>query len=192
MPIDRLTTTGAEPVDATEAATAARLDDDTSGALAAFLSGAITAAREQAEQITGRVYRSGTFLCALEDWPAADQVIPVHGATAVAVTYWDGAAWAALAGGAYVWDVCSSGLGIVLAPITGTSWPTLGDKPVGQRVRITITAGPASAAAVPESVKLYIKANVSAWVRNPDAVGGAKLEPNPAFASLLDRERLYG
>jgi hypothetical protein len=45
---------------------------------------------------------------------------------------------------------------------------------------------------VPDCVKTYIKASVSAWVRNPDAHSDAPLRPNPLFERLLDGQRLFG
>lgn len=180
-----ISTTGVEPVTLAEAKLGARVD----GAdLDDLITGLITSAREQAEQITGRVYRPQVLRTDLADWPAVDDVIPVHSATACVVSYWDGSTWATLSGSAYVF--APEGSGTVLAPVLGTSWPTLPERAAGQRVRIDLTAGPAAPANVPESVKLYIKASVSAWVNNPDAIGKA-FAANPLFERLLDAERLY-
>lgn len=187
--MERISITGADPVTLAEAKLAARLDA-TEVDLDPLIPGFITAAREQAEQLTGRCYRPQVLRTELVDWPAADDVLPVYAATDCAVTYWNGTAWVILSNSAYVYAASDSGT--VLAPVTNTSWPTLGDRPVGARVRIDLTAGPASPTAVDESVKLYIKAAVSTWVNNPDAAATKALEVSPLFERLLDGQKLYG
>jgi hypothetical protein len=185
-----ISTTGAEPVSVAEAISAARLDSDAGAELTASISGAISAARLQAEHLTGRCYRPQVQRFELDDWPAAGELLPICDPTSVAIAYWSGSAWVDLPTPAgFAW----AGVGIRtgLAPATGTSWPTLGMRPVGARVRIDISAGPDSPAKVPESVKLYIKAQVSAWQKTPEALASTNLQPNPLFESLLDGERLW-
>jgi len=180
-----ISTTGAEPVTVDEAKLAARVD---TADLDALIGGVITAARQQAEHITGRIYRPQVLREELADWPAADEPVAVNAATACVVSYWDGSAWSTLSASAYVY--APEGNGTALAPMLGTNWPMLPDRAAGPRVRIDLTAGPAASANVPEAVKLYIKASVSAWVNNPDAAG-KPLAANPLFDRLLDAERLY-
>lgn len=182
-----------EPVTLAEAKLAARVD---SNDLDVELSALITSAREQAEHETGRCYRGQVLRTELPDWPAADEALPVHAASACEVRYWTGSDWsAALAPAAYVFAAGGiGGNGTVLAPALGTSWPALAERAVGPRVRIDLTAGPTGAGGelpVPESVKLYIKACVAGWANNPDAVSARKLEPSPMLAGLLDAERLW-
>ena len=177
---------GLEPVTLAEAALAARVDGPE---LDAFILGAITSARESAEQITGRAYRPQVKRESLVDWPT--KPIAVHAATACAVSYWSGSAWVTLAEAAYVFVPADSGSGTVLAPALGTSWPTLGAIAAGPRVRIDLTAGPASPVDVREAVKLYIKASVAAWIKSPEALTGDRLQRNPLFDSLLDEQRLW-
>ena len=171
-----------EPVTVAEAKLAARLGDST--AFDALLPGLIAAARQQAEQETGRQLMTQTWRTELASWPAVTDVIPVYQATAAAASYWTGSVWATLSGGAYAF--AAVGNGTALAPALGTSWPSLGDKAVGARVRIDLTAGVASANDVPECAKLYIKACVAHAIDNPS-------QPNPprSLASLLDSIRLY-
>jgi len=177
-----------EPVTVPEAKIAARIDfDDT--AMDSLIAGLITAAREQAEQITGRLYVPTTVRRELADWPAAGAVLPVYNPTAVAISHWDGAAWVALAIETFAF--APQGYGTVVAPALGTAWPALGAVAIGPRVRIDISGGLANPGTAPEVVKLYIKALVSVWVRNPDAAQQRALEPNPLFDRLLDRERLW-
>ena len=54
------------------------------------------------------------------------------------------------------------------------------------------TAGPAAPADVPEKVKLYIKANVAAWIKTPEATATGALALNPLFERLLDSQELRG
>lgn len=177
-----------EPVTLAEAKTAARLELSDVG-MDSLIEGLITMAREQAEQITGRLYRDTTERVELTDWPASTDVLYVAEPRAVAITYWDGAAWASLNGSAFEW--AGQGAGTVIAPAVGGSWPALGERAVGARVRVDITAGPTSASQVAESVKLYIKALVSVWINNPDAAQRGAMQTNPMFDRLLDRERLW-
>jgi uncharacterized phiE125 gp8 family phage protein len=171
-----------EPVQPDDAKAAARIDGNAHDML---LPGYITAAREQAEQIAGRALVAQTRRHELRDWPADGEVLPEHGATAVAVTYWDGSAWASVSGVQFGAAVG----GTLVAPTSG-DWPTLPNVPARARVRIDITAG-ASYDAVPQCVRTYIMASVAHWVDNPGATSAAKLEPNPLFERLLDAVRVY-
>ena len=181
-----LTAPTLEPVTLAEAKLAARIDYD---AFDAMVPGLITAARQLAEQETGWRFIAQTWRTELMDWPAATDVLPVHQATAATITYWDGSAWDSLSSAAYAFGDQDNGT--ALAPATGSSWPTLGDKPVGSRVRIDLTAGAADAAAVPECVKLYIKALVAWWVENPSAGAPDNLQEAPFLRALLDPVRLW-
>jgi hypothetical protein len=75
--------------------------------------------------------------------------------------------------------------------VIGTSWPTLGEKAVGARVRIDLTAGVDDASEVPECVRLYIKALVAYWIDSPAAAGPANREEAPFLSALLDPVRVY-
>jgi uncharacterized phiE125 gp8 family phage protein len=177
----------AEPVTLTEAKLAARVSGATMDGL---IPGLITAARELAEQETSAKFMAQTWRAELVDWPEATDVLPVNQASAAAVTYWTGSAWAtALSGAAYTF--APDGNGTVLAPATGTSWPTLGARPVGPRVRIDLTSGAADATGVPESVKLFIKACVAYWIDNPQAASPTGVALPMHLGHLLDRQRLY-
>lgn len=187
--LDILSTTGTEPVSANEAAAAARLDGDAQTELAGYIDGAITAARQVAEQITGRRYIETVQRWSGVDWPAADDVIHVHAASVCAISYWTGSAWSTLSGAAYLFDADESGT--VIAPITGTSWPVLGDRAVGARVRVDLTNGDPALRAVPECVRLYIKAQVAGWINSSNALERSSMTPNPMLAPLLDSEKLW-
>lgn len=174
-----------EPVTLEEAKVAARIDADDTG-FDEYIDGAIVAARKQAEHITRRFYVEQSVDVALRDWPTANDVLQVNGASSCAVSYWDGAAWVALDADAYSCEPYKTGTLLW----TSSTWPPLGDKP-GDRVRLTFSVGQDGAAA-PESVKLYIMANVAGWVNNPDAAQRQALTPNPLYERMLDQERLWG
>lgn len=182
--------TGAEPVSVDEAKLAARVDGTE---LDTLIESLISSAREAAEDLTGRCYRQQVRRYELPDWPRLCDELSTYAATACAVTYWTGSAWSdPLDASEYAF--APGGLGdiaTILAPVT--AWPTLGDRIIGARVRIDLTAGPDVDGVVPDSVKTYIKASVSAWLKTPEAQGAGRegvLTPNPLFARLLDGQRL--
>ena len=183
MQVELLTGPAAEPVSLAEAKLAARVDD---AAFDSLIPGLLTAARQAAEHLTGRRFGEQTWRVSLVDWPTPTDELPVNGPTAVKTSYWDGAAWSAPAMlDAACWAAEGRGT-VIAAPGTG-AWPALGNRPVGPRVRIEITAGgPAD-----EQVRLYIKAVVAHWLNHPEAAQAGAMTPNPLFERLLDRAAVY-
>lgn len=183
-----LTPPTAEPVTAADAKLALRIDDD---AFDALLPGLISAARAVAEQELGRQLVAQTWRTELEDWPAVTDIIHVHRATAAAVAYWTGSAWATLATNAYAY--APNGNGTSLAPALGTDWPSLGDIAIGPRVRIDLTSGLAAeaAASVPECVRTYITALVGQLIQSPQLTAADAAQAHPLLARLLDSQRIY-
>ncbi|WP_349745234.1 hypothetical protein [Roseateles cavernae] len=193
----RLSHPGAEPVTVAAAKLAASIDADIT-AWDTDIAGLISAARESAEHMTGRTYRRTVWREELADWPAVTDAIRVHGASACAISYWTGSAWATLDAAAYVYAPGGIGnVGTCVAPsLAAGSWPALGAVALGPRVRVDITAGPpvpeeGQPVVVPAQVDRYIKAHVSAWRKNPEATASASLAANPLLASLLDAEKLW-
>lgn len=181
--VQHLSGPDAEPVTLADAKLSAKVDGSDQDAL---ISGLIVAARRQAEHETGRLFGEQTWRVELVDWPAPTDELPVNGPTAVKTSYWDGAAWSAptVLDAAY-W--APEGRGTVIAAPGAGTWPTLGARPVGSRVRIEITAGgPAD-----EQVRLYIKAVVAHWLNHPEAAQASAMTPNPLFERLLDRAAVY-
>lgn len=178
-------TTPDEPITLAEAKRAARLDTAASE-LDAVVSDLITAAREQAEHLTGRQYRDVVMRATAVDWPAACRpALRIHAPRSVAISYWAGSAWQNLAGSAFAWAAADEG-GLRVAAALGASWPALGQVAIGPRVRIDVATGPATPADVDQSVKLFIRAQVAAWIDSPGAISAGRLEVNPLFARLLD------
>ena len=188
MQLILLTPPEAEPVETDDLKLALKIDSDDYDLV---LPGLIAAARQVAEQEIGRALVAQTWRAELGDWPATTDAIPVYRPTACAITYWDGATWATLAGAAYVFAPCGSGT--VLAPALGTSWPTLVEIAIGPRVRIDLTAGVAAASAdtVPECVKTFITALVGQMIQAPQLNANQTLQDQPLLARLLDSQRLY-
>lgn len=182
-----LTAPTVEPVTLDQAKLAARISD--TSAFDATVPGLIAAARQLAEQATGRQLMAQTWRTELDDWPTPGDVLPIYQATAATVSYWTGSAWAAVDGSAYSFAQVRNGT--ALAPTLGTGWPLLADKAVGARVRIDLTAGVTDTAAVPECVKLFIKALVAYWLDNPGATAAASLAEAPFLRSLLDPAKIY-
>lgn len=176
----------AEPITLAEAKSAARIDaDDTSRDV--LITSLIAAARQLAEQETGRDLVEHEHVREYADWPCSDDRILVHAARAVAIEYWTGSAFTSLDGSAFAWGAVGSWTAI--APALGTSWPALADRAVGPRVRVTVTAGPEDPATAAECVKLYIMAVVTMWLDNPTA--DTRSTPGPHLDRLLDPQRIW-
>ncbi|HEY1399822.1 hypothetical protein [Roseateles sp.] len=175
-----------EPVTVEQAALAARVDEvDELYDLIATL---ITTARESAEHITGRFYRTGVYVWDGMNWPTV--VLQVVDVTSAKVTYWNGTAMVELASGAYVCTPAVGRPGTVFAPAIGQALPQLASIAAGARVRIELTVN-VDPLTVPASVQTYIKAQVSAWLKNPEALTAAAVAANPLYERLLDRQRIY-
>lgn len=181
-----LTAPAAEPVTLDQVKFAARLTGST--AFDTMLPVYIQAAREIAEMETRTRWMQQQWRIERYDWPGPFDVLELAGATAVAVSYWSSSeAWATMAPGTFVW--ADADPGVVIGPLVGQSWPTLGDIAAGPRVRVDITAGATSAAAVPAAVKAFIMAMVAYWVENPQAYTDKPHMASPAALALLDSQR---
>lgn len=175
-----------EPVTWAEAKLACRIDTDE---LEPDVLGVISAAREMAEHITGRIYKRRAKRFEQAGWPTTGQTFAVPGPVAAAISYWGAGGWQDLAEGAFEW--APDGSATAIAPPLGANWPELAPRAVGGRVRVDITAGPASRADVPACVKRYILAQVAAWRSNPEAVSTKVISLSPLYDHLLDAERLW-
>lgn len=183
--LQRISTAGDEPVSVADAKLAARVDGDE---LDVLIAGYIAAARQQAEQITGRFYRGGVVRWTGSDWPCCS--IAVDGVQSTEVRRWDGSTLALLSAGSYVSAPAADGPGTDVVPALGSAWPDLPSIAAGARVQIdlTLVRDPAT---VPECVRVYIQAQVSGWVNNPDAVSTRQLAIDPRLERLLDSERQW-
>lgn len=175
-----------EPVAVADAKLAARLDGSHWDGIVA---GAIAAAREVAEHETGQRFMQQTWRAELVDWPASTDLLPFLRPSAVAVSYWTGSAWAVLAGAAYVW--AAQAMSIALAPALGSSWPALGAVALGPRVRVDVTLGATTAAAVAPAATQFIKALVTVMAADPSLTAMDALGSSAYLPRMLDPVRLY-
>ncbi|RZI62332.1 MAG: phage gp6-like head-tail connector protein [Rubrivivax sp.] len=183
--LKRMTVAGEEPVSLAEAKVSARVDGDE---LDALIPGYIAAAREQAEHITGRVYRGGVWRWTGSDWPSG--AIAIDSVDSAMVKRWSGSALVSVDGSAFVCAPAASGRGTEVVPVLGTSWPDLPSIAAGARVQIDFTLT-REVSAVADCVKTYIQAQVAGWVNNPEGVTTRQLQMDPRLARLLDQERLW-
>lgn len=178
-----------EPVSVSEARESCRVDE---GVLDLDISTSITAAREQAEHATGRIYRAQVLRHEATTWPDGAFSLAVWPATSLVITYRAAAtpdAWTTLATSVYSWGEQFPRIAIGLK--TGQSWPELADDDSGASIRIDVTAGPASPATVPGCVRRYILSTAASWLANPEGLMPANMTVNPLFARLLDGERTW-
>lgn len=176
-----------EPVSVAEAKEACRIDDG----LDAYLLAAVVAARQQAEQITGRCYRGQVLRKQFTGWPTEPLELHAFNASAVTVSYRSAAQpdqWTVLGSTVYRWGASGNRTAVRLAD--GQSWPDLATEDWGERVRIDVTVAPLGT--IPDCVRLYILAGVTAWADNPGAMIDGRIQTNPLHERLLDGERLWG
>lgn len=186
-----------EPVTLSEAKASCRVDGSE---LDADIGVTIAAARESAEQITGRWYRRQVQREQRADWPAESFIVlPLYAPQAVAIEYRSAAdpeAWTPWPADQFRWGAFGFETRIDRRRAV-PAWPLLADAlEWPERVRIDVTVGPADLAdpaAVPGTVRRYILAQVSAWLEQPAAqrAGSGGLSANPLFERLLDREKLW-
>lgn len=180
----------AEPVTVDEVKLDLRRTDT---ALDTLLAGLITAAREQCEHILGRALMPQTWERVLDAFPGSEEAIelgmpPVTAITSVTYIDADGNSQV-LASSAYTLDADNKLPGWLL-PARGTTWPATMD--TANAVRVRFTCGWANAAAVPESVKTWIRAHVGLWAGcGNTAATAVELKPHPYLDDLLDRWRTW-
>ena len=115
-------------------------------------------------------------------------------ASAVAISYRSAATpedWTALASDQIRWGALGHQTSIRLRAAVA-AWPELADATEWpDRLRVDVTVGPADVASVPASVQRYILASVAGWLDQSAALADGRLQANPLFERLLDRERLW-
>lgn len=176
----------AEPVTVAECKLDSRVDGTEFDTLLPTL---ITAAREMCETAADRKLVTQTWRATAEDWPGAADTFTLGPMQSATVTYWNGSTWATLASSQ--WALLPAGGALHLLPGYGAEWPTLGNL-VGPRVRIDVVCGYGDAAAVPASLKMWIRAHVAAMLRAPDALGDdKKMAPLHYLSGLIDPHRVW-
>lgn len=167
-----------EPISVAEAKTHLRIDhtdDDT------LLGTYIQAARELVEAFTGRRMITRTEKLFLDDFPPCDGiVIPVAPVRAVdsVKTYDDADAATTFAASNYVTDL-NGHVGAVVLKSTA-AWPALAAAPRPiNAVEVQFQSGYASAAAVPEAMKLAVKLLVGHMYENREATSPLTIQQIP-------------
>lgn len=182
------------PITLAEAKLHLRVDHDEEDA---YITALITAATEQAEQRTGRALMPQAWLLTLDYFPAEIELTRLPVQTIVSVEYITPlGATLALAPGTHYRLSDADDYGFAkLVCVAGQTWPsTLADRDV---VTVRYTAGYASAAAVPESIKQWIKLAIGDMYENRTAsdrpIGTANPSasvPHSFVDRLLDRYRV--
>ena len=137
-------------------------DDDT------LITAMITAATEAAEQATGRAIMPQTLELAQDEFTYAMVLtrVPVASITSIKYIDLDGAEQT-LSGAAYTIDNADDFGPACVAPVYDTEWPDTRDQI--NAVKVRYVAGYANAAAVPESIKAWIKLQVGAMYENRES-----------------------
>lgn len=173
-----------EPVTLAEAALQCKVDGTEDNALITSL---IVAARQQAEHITGRALITQTWDLALDAFPAAEialKKLPVQSITSV--KYLDSTGTEQTIDSAnYTLDIYDS-TAHWLIPAVNYDWPVTYD--AANAVKIQFVTGYGAAAAVPDSIKIWIKLAVNTMYNQRDALIDSRFGevPRDFFAALLD------
>ena len=187
MSLDLLTAPASEPLDLATAKLWARIDDT---AFDPILPMMISAARQNAEHELGVKLINQTWRLTLTDWPASTDRIPLFPVSDLAITYWDGAAWATLSPLAYAFT--RNGYGVSVTTRIGGSFAGLAPL-VGPRIRFDFVVGyGADGTFVPQAIRQWMAAHLALWIRSPEAATERyAVVANPFLAGLLDPFRSY-
>ncbi|MES2959798.1 MAG: phage head-tail connector protein [Pseudomonadota bacterium] len=187
MTTNRITDAVAEAVTLDEAKAQCRVDSSEHDAL---LESLIAGTRRTFEQLTGRSVITTTWELVLDQFADA---MPLYFPNVIAVASvkfidTDGVEQT-LDPQDYLVDTDSKPGWVV--PAYGTSWPSTRAQINAVRVRYTAGYG-ATAADVPENVKMWMKAHIAHWFKNAESsVIGASVERLPFIDHLIDSERVW-
>lgn len=189
MALKLITPASVLPVTLAEAKAHLRVDvtdDDT------LITAMIMAAAELAEQHTGRAIMTQTWELTLDAFPDALELTRTPVQSITSIIYADSTGTnQTLSGSAYALDTADDYGHAYVVPAYGTSWPDTRDQV--NAVAVRYLAGYASAAAVPESIKSWIKLAVGSMYTNREStVVGSGAVLSLGFAdSLLDRYKVW-
>ena len=159
-------------------------DDDT------LITALITAATETAEQMTGRALMPQTWELTLDAFPAAFELTRTPVASVTSLKYYDGAGvLTTLDGADYTLDTAHDFGPAYVVPAYGLAWPASRDQV--NAVALRFVAGYASAAAVPEPIKAWIKLQVGAMYENREAEAVGQTHALGFADGLLSRYKVY-
>lgn len=159
-------------------------DDDT------LITAMIYAAAEMAEQITGRALMTQTFELTLDAFPQALQLTRVPVQSITSVKYSDSTGTViTLDSLLYALDNADDCGFAYVVPAYGLIWPDTRDEI--NAVKVRYVAGYVNAAAVPPSVKSWIKLMVGAMYENREAFADKQPFAMPFADHLLDRAKVW-
>lgn len=190
MALKLITAASALAVTLAEAKLHLRYTDDDADALITAL---ITAATEAAEQaMAGRAVMPQTWELTLDAFPGAFELTRLPVASVTSITYAAAADGTptVLSSSASALDNADDYGSAWVAPAYGTSWPSARDQV--NAVALRYVAGYANAAAVPESIKAWIKLQIGAMFENREAEGAVQTHALGFADRLLDRYKLWG
>ena len=155
----------------------------------------ITAATETAEQITGRAIMPQTWELTLDAFPGAFELTRIPAVSVTSLKYYDTAGvLTTLAPELYTMDIADDYGFAYVIPAYGSEWPTAREQV--NAVTLRFTAGYANAAAVPESIRSWIKLTTSALYENREAEAYSSRAVSATVKmsfvdALLDRYKVY-
>ena len=165
MALKLITAPTTYPVTLAEAKAHLRVDSTDEDAL---ITSMITSATETAEQITGRAIMPQTWELTLDGFPSEFELTRVPVASVTSVKYLDlDGAQQTLSNALYLVRTADDFGFAKVAPAYNTEWPLAQDS--FDSVALRYVAGYANAAAVPESIKAWVKLTVSAMYENREA-----------------------
>jgi uncharacterized phiE125 gp8 family phage protein len=161
-------------------------DEDT------LITAMITAATELAEQYMGaRAIMPQTWELSVEGFPEELHLGRVPVSSITSIKYLDILGTEhTLDPSAYVLDNADDCTPAEVEPTYATCWPIA--RHADNSVKVRFVCGYANAAAVPESIKAWIKLMVGAMYANRNAYSDRKLEKLGFADSLLDRYKVWG
>lgn len=150
----------------------------------------IAAAAELAEQATGRALMPQTWELTLDAFPEAFEITRVPAASITSLKYWDATGTQQTMGtGLYTLDNSDDFGNAYVVPVYAGMWPVNRDQI--NAVALRYLAGYATAAAVPDSIKAWIKLQVGAMYENRQAEGAVQTYALGFADRLLDRYKVW-
>lgn len=150
----------------------------------------ISAATEMAEQATGRAIMPQTWELTLDAFPVAFELTRIPVASVTSLKYWDtDGVQQTLGTMLYELSTASDFSAATVAPVYGATWPASREQI--NAVAVRYVAGWANAAAVPDSIKSWIKLQVGAMFENREAEGAVQTHALGFADRLLDRYKVW-
>ena len=187
MSLKLITAATTYPVTLAEAKLHCRIDSSDDDTLIAAL---ITAATELAEQKTGRAIMAQTWELTHDAFPDSFELTRTPVQSITSVKYYDAnGVQQTLANTLYALDNADEFGVAYVVPVYAGDWPDTRDQI--NAVAVRYLAGYESVAAVPESIKAWIKLMVGAMYENRESEGAVQTHTLGFADRLLDRYKVY-